>query len=721
MVNPVTLGEVEAQGFLTAARTRLAERRFDLAYPLLERAVLADPSSVPASVNLLGVSMQGGGIRDFLPQVLNVLAPDNPTVLLNKAEALRDAGAGAEANVWFRRALVLRPDAARGWLKLSSFALKHARSEAFRSNLTRAFMAEPRKDDVAGLMAAVLLDEGLPAAALEILEGPIGDTIPADGRGTMRIRALIKLRRTDEAIALIDELRESKPLSASLWTLRSYAGRASPDQGNATIDGLRAVLVDPSFGEAWQHLGMAFLTDDQPQAGVMGLRRLCLISPDAIAWTEDNLAAGLLGLGRREEAVPHLKRSLLRNPAKPETWSNLSTALMGLQDLPAARRMVGRALLIDPKRADAVYNLALLERFDRNHAAARIRIHEALALEPENPNFNFTFSSIELADGDIERGLHAHHYRWRMKKFAAVRGMYPEPALPVPVWKGERLSGTLAVWGEQGVGDEMWFAAYLQHAVDLADRVILEITPHLLPLMRRSFPSVRVFPRFARQTEAALRRADAQIPMGDLFEMFFDQGSPVRTGYLKSDKGTVSTLRQRYLEGAEPGTRLVGLSWRSRKSIVKRSFEAPIAHWGDVLDTGADSAWEGRPMRFVCLQYGDVSDDLAIAADLFEARILYDDSVDPLTDLDRAAAQLEAMDMVISVANSTVALAHGLGLPCVVPTRIDQDDWRYPRLSPQSRWFPLMRHVWQETPLDWRPALKKAASIAAKLMPADGR
>lgn len=711
---------VEAHGFLTAARTRLAERRFDLAYPLLERAVLADPSSVPASVNLLGVSMHGGGIRDFLPRVLNVLAPDNPTVLLNKAEALRDAGDAAEARVWFRRALILRPNAARGWLKLSSLAFKDEHLAAFRPNLKRAFVAEPGKEDVADLMVAVLLGENLSTTALDILDGPIGDTIAADRRAIMRIRALIKVRRIDEAIARIDALHRSDPLSATLWTLRSHAHRFSTAEGTATRDGLRAVLSDPSLGEAWQHLSHAFLADERSRDGVSGLRRLRVIDPEAVEWTEDNLAAGLLRIGRREEAVPHLKRSLLRNPSRAESWSNLSTAFIGLQDLPSARRVAGRALQINPNLADAVYNTALLERFDRNHEAARNRIREALALDPENANFNFTYCMIELGDGDVERGLQAHRYRWRTKNFAAVRGMYPQPGLPVPVWKGERMSGTLAVWGEQGVGDEVWFAAYLQHAVNRADRVILEVTPHLLPLMRRSFPTVRVLPRFARQTEEALRRADAQIPIGDLFEMFFDKDRPVPTGYLKSNSETMAALRQRYLEGAEPGTRLVGLSWRSRKSIVKRSFEAPITHWGDVLDLGAGSVWEGRPIRFVCLQYGDVSDDLKAAAEAFETRILYDGSVDPLTDLDLAAAQLEAMDMVISVANSTVALAHGLGLPCVVPARIDQDDWRYPRLSTQSRWLPLVRHVWQETPLDWRPVLKKAASLASGLMPADG-
>lgn len=721
---------VEGPDFLQIARLHIQGKRFDLAFPLLKRALIADPSSVPASVNLLGVSLQNADlpIPQFISDTLNILAPTNPTVLLNKAESIRLRGGEDTAKGWFKRSLMIKPETARAWLKLASIALKQTRSGDFLVNIFRAYQINPMQDDVAGLTVAALLDDGHPNKALEILDSKAGASIPERNRALLRGRALISSDNVQEALPYINASILKDPVSSALWALRSHAHRASSSGAVATADGIRAVVADPSDSEALEQVSMAFLMEERSLEGSQALKRLRIVDPKSANGTEANLGAALLACGQREEALVHLKWALIRSPDRAQIWSNLTTCFLEFQELGIARKFADRALRINANMADAIYNIAIVERFDRNHEAALARARQALELDPDNPVFRYFHSILELSDGDVASGLDSHHHRWRMKTFSAVRGMYPQPALPVPVWDGGRLAGTLAVWGEQGVGDELWFSGFLQHAIDLADHVVLEITPHLVPLMQRGFPEIQVIPRFERNTETVLRGADAQIPIGDLFEMAFKARGAVETGYLKADHEKAAEMKRRYLEGAEPGTRLIGLSWRSRKAIAKRSFEAPIPQWGRVLHTGAGSPWvdgpEGGlgsgPIRFVCLQYGDVSEDLETAADLFNVRILRDPTVDPLKDLDMAAAQLIAMDMVISVANATVCLAHGLGRPCVVPLRIDQDDWRYSRLTETSRWLPLVHYQWQTSPSDWEAVLEQSAREARALLLSSG-
>ncbi len=104
---------------------------------------------------------------------------------------------------------------------------------------------------------------------------------------------------------------------------------------------------------------------------------------------------------------------------------------------------------------------------------------------------------------------------------------------------------------------------------------------------------------------------------------------------------------------------------------------------------------------FVSLQYGDVADDVRLVRERFGVDLLVDPEIDAYRDLDALASQVAAMDTVVSIANSTVALAHGLGKRVHVIARNVQDDWRYARGAETSRWLPTARCVWQTDGRDW--------------------
>ena len=74
--------------------------------------------------------------------------------------------------------------------------------------------------------------------------------------------------------------------------------------------------------------------------------------------------------------------------------------------------------------------------------------------------------------------------------------------------------------------------------------------------------------------------------------------------------------------------------------------------------------------------------------------------MDPLTDMDDFAAQVAALDLVISVDNSTVHLAGALG----VDTWVLQSfvpDWRWMNHATDSYWYPSVRQFHQDTPGEW--------------------
>jgi ADP-heptose:LPS heptosyltransferase len=88
--------------------------------------------------------------------------------------------------------------------------------------------------------------------------------------------------------------------------------------------------------------------------------------------------------------------------------------------------------------------------------------------------------------------------------------------------------------------------------------------------------------------------------------------------------------------------------------------------------------------------------------------IIEDASVDPLTDLDRFAAQVAAMDVVISIDNSTVHMAGSLGvetwalLPFV-------PDWRWRGEGEQSFWYASVQLMRQAQIGGFAPLIKAVA------------
>jgi hypothetical protein len=137
----------------------------------------------------------------------------------------------------------------------------------------------------------------------------------------------------------------------------------------------------------------------------------------------------------------------------------------------------------------------------------------------------------------------------------------------------------------------------------------------------------------------------------------------------------------------------IGLSWRSTKSAPGRSFEAPLAEWGPLLaQSGA---------TFVNLQYGVDLEELRQIRTLYNVNVVTFDDIDPLRDIDGLSALISVLDHVVSVANATVALCHGLGHSCHVALRPYQEDWRFQRNSAKSSWLPTCSMYWPNQASGW--------------------
>jgi hypothetical protein len=88
--------------------------------------------------------------------------------------------------------------------------------------------------------------------------------------------------------------------------------------------------------------------------------------------------------------------------------------------------------------------------------------------------------------------------------------------------------------------------------------------------------------------------------------------------------------------------------------------------------------------------------------------IFHDDTVDPLRSLDDFAAQTAAMDLVLSVDNSTVHMAGALNVPvwALLPA---VPDWRWLLGRTDSPWYSSVRLFRQSIAGEWAPVIDVVA------------
>lgn len=252
-------------------------------------------------------------------------------------------------------------------------------------------------------------------------------------------------------------------------------------------------------------------------------------------------------------------------------------------------------------------------------------------------------------------------------------------------------------WGEQGIGDRILLAGMLADLHEAAGDVAVETEPRLVPLLARSFPALEIL---AEGEPPAGSGFMSQIALGALGQHFRKQPDafPSRSTYLRADPARTAALRHRYT--IAPDRLLIGISWCSRNAAFGRFKSVGLAEWAPILAVPG--------VTFVNLQYGDTHDE---RSRIEAPHILHDATIDPLRDLDGAASQIAAMDLVITTSNTTAHMAGALGIETwtLLPSGPGLL-WYWFQDREDSPWYPSMRLFRQHRPGDWTELIARVAS-----------
>ena len=460
-------------------------------------------------------------------------------------------------------------------------------------------------------------------------------------------------------------------------------------------------------------------------------------------------------------ALPLLQLACRIAPHNAEHWFQLGRWHEQRGRFVDAARAFRRAMALDPAHLPALSRgtemLRVTEQFAEAIGFARRMqrvlpndpagfAHEAISLQ----HLGELEASDAMFDAAIQRSRDPALLHWehqfsllRRQRFAEAWDKYEvrfdcaeansvdDMAFTLPRWRGEPGQHVLA-YGEQGIGDQLMFASALSDLIARASRVSLAVAPAMVDLFRASFPTIHVFPierkrdpkACARVAEAAgaVVPVDATLPLGSLMAMFRrDRAAFTGMPYLRASDAAREYWASR---GAAPSVSpqgggkpfRIGVCWSCNPSLQQFSLARRAQHrtmpFGDMARLAQVPGVSATAITNVSLRDFGIDDAAAGGiADVSSA----------LTSIDRTAALLEEIDLLVTVDTGVAHLAGGLGVPVWILLHAAGDPrWGAPG-SEASYWYRSATLFWQAEPGNWSEVIDRVEAALRETIAAPRR
>jgi tetratricopeptide (TPR) repeat protein len=531
----------------------------------------------------------------------------------------------------------------------------------------------------------------------------------------------------EEALALLDEAISLKPRDASFLNNRggvlAQAGRLE----EAIRDLRRAVQLEPAFSAAFLQLGQVLLRSGDAAQAVVALRKATVLAPRDFnahflvglaemdrsrpveaepafraalalapgdATSHNNLGVALQRQGRAAEAIEQFRAALASDPSLAAAHVNWGNALENLGDLEAARGHYREAATLAPGSPDAWLNGASnaveLGALDE----ARAGYLRALELAPQSGDARYGLGILDLREQRFAQGWAGFEGRFGTHPPQSVHRGPPLPAFTRSGGKSQRV----AVWLEQGVGDQILFSTILPELREDATPVA-EVDARLIGAYRRGVDGVQFVS--TEESRAAFATCTAQIAVGSLPSIYRTERSSFArqpTRLLRADPERVASMRAHLGEG-----RFIAISWKS----VQKGLRVGLAARKSIpLELFARLA-RARNACLLDVQYGDAAQERADFEAAHPGVLARIPGLDAFSDLEGVLAAIEACGEVVTASNVTAHLAGASGVPATVVMLGARSPFHYWDAveGTHSLWYPTLRVASDPRWKRWEDAL----------------
>tara|TARA_Y100000022_G_scaffold194870_1_gene199813 strand:- start:77 stop:1588 length:1512 start_codon:yes stop_codon:yes gene_type:complete len=358
----------------------------------------------------------------------------------------------------------------------------------------------------------------------------------------------------------------------------------------------------------------------------------------------------LYNKGRFDAVIEKAQALTQEYPQSFITWNTLGAFATEIGILDLAITAYEKAILLKPDYDEAYCNMGITYQKLSKFNEAINAYNKAISFNKNYVNAHRNLSFALLNSGRIKEGLDKYEWRWKTPIFISNQRHILQP-----VWDGkESLNGKkILLWHEQGIADTIIWSSCLPLIISQSKDCILECQPKLVPLLKRSFPYIKVK---AEDRSLDFRRndIDLHLPMGSLYKNFINEimKRDKVDSYLIPNPTRVKFWKDR-LNSIEKGP-YIGISWKSANLTNKR-----LPNYAEILDLSP--VLKIPNATFINLQYADFAEDLEKVADFLGVKIHNFADLDHFNNIDDVTALCAALDMVVSTQSVVASISAGVG------------------------------------------------------------
>jgi Flp pilus assembly protein TadD len=480
------------------------------------------------------------------------------------------------------------------------------------------------------------------------------------------------------------------------------------------------------------------------------------------------------GLGKSSLAQAIFYRAGELWPDEVAIWNNIGTCFRENHNVELASKTFEDAIKKWPNDGDLLINLGTMHINEGSPARGEEVLRRAIEANPMRAEAHWNLGLTLLEQEKWEEGF--REYAWGQVGGNRMVKNYGSGVNSATWWNGEAFDGTLIVYGEQGVGDEVMYASMLPELSRMCSRLIFDAHPRLCELFKESFDDlfqVEVFPTrkdFDTSEEWWTSTLDwsrpvYKIPFGNVPKYLRKREEDFpKKPYLYPNGPLVEIYKERFRKVCE-GRPPIGISWiggakstrKDLRSIWLREMYDAVKNFGKVLSvqyTGSQEyfekdmditdfpdifesvRWErhyplakpGMKMRELSGEHVKVDEEgFCYLTDKVQAKRIspcgqLEFTPPPLGfDLRQTCAAFWAIHelggAIVTVNNSNVHLCGALGIPTFVLTP-SAPAWRYGLERTDVIWYPKdsVRQYRQKPGETWAPALAAMTEDLSKYL-----
>jgi len=375
------------------------------------------------------------------------------------------------------------------------------------------------------------------------------------------------------------------------------------------------------------------------------------------------------------------RRGVELYPDRWEMWSGLAAAIKNPARWREAITIFDKVIDINPNDTCTLTNMACVYNESGQYEEAIKCAEKSLAIHKDSNSAAAAHDGIGMACMGLEDWGRA----WDENNYS-LGGKFRKEVVygDEERWDGTK-NKTVIVYGEQGLGDEIFYGSVIPDAVKDCKKVIVDCDRRLEGLFRRSFPRAIVYGTRRLASDWPNNHTwDARCAMAGLSQFYRrDKESFPGTPFLKADP-----IRSEQWAHTFKGKTKIGIAFRGGNKYTNRDQRTvPLEVFRPLRGLG-----ELVSLEYAKFDYGKFPVEQYEFATMSE-------------DYDDVAALIANLDFIVTTATSVVHLAGGLGIQCYV-LKNEHPSWRYANNMP---WYDCVELIpWQGS---WEEGMQEVLKL----------